>query len=337
MPSPAKTRPTKPAKEGQLSKPSASRKRQPTARISAACEACKKRRSKCTGEPTPCQLCNTLGTECVIDLALDMRRRTALQHARDESKFYRDTLNGLIDSIREDPSSVIDKLVENIRNGATSQEICGIIQHHTNNIGSQGLDHEMQTRKGFEESHSEETKCETISVQTQTDRSLTHEEAKDYKVVTASGLGTVALELGKIKETDVPHPVSALLAELKSCSPSTGEDLLRRFLALQAGDKNPSPPWSELNNGTPSDGMGRSIGKPCMAERIQWRSALHLRSGVNASKEQLQVSRKFCVVRGKRIWSVAFDVSVHNPKLSKLEYFQEICQPLPSFRIQGLR
>ena len=51
--------------------------------ISAACEACKKRKTKCTGGPPPCQLCESLGTECVIDLSLDMRRRAALQRTID--------------------------------------------------------------------------------------------------------------------------------------------------------------------------------------------------------------------------------------------------------------
>lgn len=230
-----------------------------------------------------------------------MRRRATLQRTIDEYKFYQDTLNGLIDSIREGPSSVSDTLVESIRNGATSQEISSIIQHRMDNIESQGSDQEMETRKGLEESNPEKTSHKTISVQTQADGSLTREEAKNYTMVPTSSLGTAASESGRTRETEVPLPVSALLTELKSCSPSTGEELLRRFIELLPGDKNPSPAWWELKKGSPSDGMGQTMEKSCMSERIQWRSPLHLRSERNGSKEQLQVSRQFGVVRAKRI------------------------------------
>lgn len=129
MSSSPKGRLLKPAKEGQPSQTQpVSKKRKPGGRISAACEACKKRKTKCTGGPPPCQLCESLGTECVIDLSLDMRRRAALQRTIDESKTYQDTLNGLVECIRDGASQPLDQLFDYIRTGASLQAIGSAIQ-----------------------------------------------------------------------------------------------------------------------------------------------------------------------------------------------------------------
>jgi hypothetical protein len=128
-----KARQIKLAKEGQgqPAKPSACgpRKRQSTARISAACEACKKRKTKCTGGPPPCKLCQSLGTECVIDLTLDMRRRAALQRTVDESKSYQDALNRLIECIRDGSSPQFESLLEYVRGGASNQDVIDALQN----------------------------------------------------------------------------------------------------------------------------------------------------------------------------------------------------------------
>jgi hypothetical protein len=106
-----------------------------------------------------------------------------------------------------------------------------------------------------------------------------------------------------------------LLAELKRCSPSTGEELLRRFVALQVGEKKASPHPSELNKGNLSDGMGQSIEKSCMAERIQWCPAFHPRSRGHTSKEQLQVRLHSFVLHPKSIEPVSFAVCVQSPQV----------------------
>jgi hypothetical protein len=127
-PTPAE-RPLKP-KRSQLFQTPSSQKRQPRARASAACEACKKRKTKCTGGPPPCQICESRGTGCVIDLSLDLRRRSALKHAQDQCKSYQDTLEGFIDCIRQGPSSLLDTLFESIKNAATTKDAVKTIQPH---------------------------------------------------------------------------------------------------------------------------------------------------------------------------------------------------------------
>ena len=130
MHSPPKALSIQPAKERQPLKPTTAKKRQSSARISAACEACKRRRTKCTGGPPPCKLCENLGTECVIGLSFDMRRRAALQRMIDESRSYQETLNRLMDSIREGPSPRLTSLYDIIKSSGSNQDSAAAIQHY---------------------------------------------------------------------------------------------------------------------------------------------------------------------------------------------------------------
>lgn len=104
------------------------RKRQPSARISAACEACKKRKTKCSGQPPPCQMCEQLDTPCVIDLALDMRRRTALQRTIEESRVFQDTLNGIISILRSGDGSEIQDLITRIQHTTDDEDLSETLQ-----------------------------------------------------------------------------------------------------------------------------------------------------------------------------------------------------------------
>ncbi|KAL2785572.1 hypothetical protein BJX66DRAFT_314484, partial [Aspergillus keveii] len=51
-------------------------------KVSRACSACQEKRSKCSGG-VPCRKCHENGTECLIDLNTDKRRRTLLKQKID--------------------------------------------------------------------------------------------------------------------------------------------------------------------------------------------------------------------------------------------------------------
>lgn len=129
MTSKVELRTLKPARDGQRIVTFRSQRRRSSTRISAACQECKKRKTKCTGGPPPCQLCKIRSTNCVTDVSQDMRRREGLQRVQEESQFYRDTLNGILDCIREGSVNQLDYLLGYIRCGTTIQDISDVIHH----------------------------------------------------------------------------------------------------------------------------------------------------------------------------------------------------------------
>jgi hypothetical protein len=90
---------------------------------SIACESCKKRRRKCSGEPAPCQPCLHFGTECVFELLNDKRRKSALLQASNESRICAAVLNHILESLQEDSSSEIGSIIAMARRGVTSKQI----------------------------------------------------------------------------------------------------------------------------------------------------------------------------------------------------------------------
>lgn len=51
-------------------------------KISHACEPCKRRRSRCTGPPAPCDRCRLEQTDCAFDPGKDKRTRESRNHGR---------------------------------------------------------------------------------------------------------------------------------------------------------------------------------------------------------------------------------------------------------------
>ncbi|OQV01549.1 Fungal Zn2-Cys6 binuclear cluster domain-containing protein isoform 2 [Cladophialophora immunda] len=260
MPSPPNTRPIKPAKE-TISK--APRKKTSSARISAACEACKKRKTKCTGGPPPCQLCETLGTDCVIDLSLDMRRRAAFQRTLDESRTYQDALNNLLDGIREGPSPRLEAMLQRIRGGASNQEITNALHQYSNRTEDEEGDDAMASQIDGAEALMDAGKSPADT----------------------SSLGSGASESAKGRAPDGAMPLGNLLTSLKNASPQEGEAILRQFLALRSDDRVGLPLWaSEARNLW--EGMDAGIALPSVTERAMWHPVLHLRSQSNHVEER---------------------------------------------------
>ncbi|EXJ77032.1 hypothetical protein A1O3_10189 [Capronia epimyces CBS 606.96] len=293
MSSPPRTRPLKPAKDGQPSKPSIPKKRQASARISAACEACKKRKTKCTGGPAPCQLCVSLGTECIIDLSLDMRRRAALQRTLDESRIFQDTLNVLLGAIRGGPSARLDALFEYIRSGASSDDIATAIHSQWNSIEDQDLDQVFTSGADeMEEPLLDGSAAQLKALADSVNGNPTHEELETQKRE-AFRLGSVGSDSrrGRLKNRVGLFDMSRLVAALKTCTPADGEELLRQFLASRFDDKISSNPGSgSVSSGmSSSDGVVQQSPYPSMVERSQWHPALQARSESNRSQQQVHV------------------------------------------------
>lgn len=289
-PEPSSARLLKAAKEGQSSKTPGGRKRTGNARISAACEACKKRKTKCSGGPPPCQLCKTLGTECVIDLSLDMRRRAAFRRTVDESKSFQDALNALIDGIREGPSTRLEVLFEHIKSGATNQEVTMAIQQYL--MPSEDDDGD-----------------ESMLLQPDSGGSI---ETEDFKIST--GLSETSSPDQALSDTSrgkaaelAAMPLSTLLSSLKSQPEAQGESLLRQFLASKHSEKVILPAWSPAGK-SPWKGAGPGINPPSISERITWHPALH----VGEDPQQVGPSFPFRVEKVQRAFVSLFNTRGNN-------------------------
>jgi len=67
-----------------------------SSKTSVACQACKSRKSKCSGGPGTCNACRRLQTKCVVDPSSDMRRRDAKYN----SKAYKALFDAFVESTR---------------------------------------------------------------------------------------------------------------------------------------------------------------------------------------------------------------------------------------------
>lgn len=67
-----------------------------SSKTSVACQACKNRKSKCSGGPGTCHACQRLQTKCVVDPSSDMRRRDAKYN----SKAYKALFDAFVESTR---------------------------------------------------------------------------------------------------------------------------------------------------------------------------------------------------------------------------------------------
>lgn len=96
------------------------------------------RKTKCSGHPPPCQMCEQLDTPCVIDLTLDMRRRTALQRTMEESRAFQDTLSGVIGILRTGDGAEIEGLIAHVQSTANEEDSLEILQTELQIRGKSG-------------------------------------------------------------------------------------------------------------------------------------------------------------------------------------------------------
>ena len=278
MPSSSKARKIKPAEErqGELARPSTSgtRKRRSTARISVACEACKKRKTKCTGGPPPCQLCELLGTDCMIDLALDLRRRAAFQRSEARSKSYQNTLNRLIECIRDGSSPQFQSLLGQIRCGASNQDVIDAVQTLPT-----ALDDDRENTSPLQ-SHSKESPPSP-------DVPIDQEPLLQTEHSAYLNSGESSLPSSLRKEKQPARDIASLLSKLKLLPTADGERLLGQILADYSRGKQYEVRYSAAQHS--HDGFGRNAAVALNVERSKWHPALRLRLQPTESEEERQV------------------------------------------------
>ncbi len=120
--------------------------------------------------------------------------------------------------------------------------------------------------------------------------SLKREDADNQKMEPPSSVGSVPLQLAKRKHRSETTNFESLLAALKSCSISEGEEMLRRFVASEIAEKGSSSPWSTASGRSLLETASPRIVQVGMVERSKWHPALQLRSPTAFDEEKSQVS-----------------------------------------------
>ncbi|KAJ9609234.1 hypothetical protein H2204_015643 [Knufia peltigerae] len=286
MPSPPRARPIKPAKDALPPKPApSSKKKQTSGRISAACEACKKRKTKCTGGPPPCNLCENMGTECVIDLSLDMRRRAALQRTIDESKSYQETFYQLMDAVREGPSPRLDILSEIIQSNLSNQNATTALQQYLRGESDDpGSDHTMVSQDDVANPSTVDDGVgpDAMSVDGGSTAPAPIQPIKQEEMMN----GVLKIEppqsippvTERLKTRPESPEIGSLLMALKTCSISEGEEMLRRLISSTPLEASSSSPWSTTSTKSLLERVTSTSSSAGLAERSLWHPALQLRS-----------------------------------------------------------
>ncbi|RAL14425.1 uncharacterized protein BO97DRAFT_387047 [Aspergillus homomorphus CBS 101889] len=88
---------------------------------SNACEACKRRKTKCQGTQ-PCEKCIQAGTQCIFAEELDRRKKLALRQAKQELHTAYDLLDQMVAALDHCDSAELDRLSSMVKEGYPRRE-----------------------------------------------------------------------------------------------------------------------------------------------------------------------------------------------------------------------
>jgi len=198
----------------------------------------------------------------------------------------------LMDSIREGPSPRLNSLYDIIKSSGSNQDTAAAIQHYLRDSDEQSSDHTMISNGDIVESPPPDEAGEGMNLDGDTGGasapSLKREDADNQKMEPPSSVGSVPLQLAKRKHRSETTNFESLLAALKSCSISEGEEMLRRFVASEIAEKGSSSPWSTASGRSLLETASPRIVQVGMVERSKWHPALQLRSPTAFDEEKSQ-------------------------------------------------
>ncbi|OQV08125.1 Fungal Zn2-Cys6 binuclear cluster domain-containing protein [Cladophialophora immunda] len=114
-------------------RPSTSRKK-----VSLACLACRRRRTKCDGG-VPCASCLSRNTECVKDEYDDGRRKLAVKRRLESLEKDRHLLDALLNALGTGGPNQLHALISLIRSSAGRQELASFLENGFGGIGEVGV------------------------------------------------------------------------------------------------------------------------------------------------------------------------------------------------------
>ncbi|KAK2023007.1 hypothetical protein LX32DRAFT_686810 [Colletotrichum zoysiae] len=97
----------------------------------AACESCRKRKTKCSAERPRCTVCAAKGYECEYNVQPSESRMSALKRAHAEMECRSGCLESILSAMRFLPETRAHEILREIRSGAPIQEILHQIEAGT--------------------------------------------------------------------------------------------------------------------------------------------------------------------------------------------------------------
>lgn len=82
------------------------RRQPPRKKARTACESCKKRKAKCSGQPSPCHACDSLGLDCVFDITKDGRMTFVRNQHKVQVEVLQETISHLVHGFIHHPEHV---------------------------------------------------------------------------------------------------------------------------------------------------------------------------------------------------------------------------------------
>lgn len=216
----------------------------------------------------------------MIDLTLDMRRRTAFQRKVDEFKSYQDALDTLIECIRDRSSSQFESLLEYIRGGASNPDVIHGLQNWPTTLEDDS-ENSSPLQYQFKESQSPPDLQTQSSAHVPTIDEDKHISGVDFAHVEVSSPSALS------KEKESAHDISSLVSKLKLLPTAEGEHLLGHILAEYSSGKQYEVGYAAAQHY--HDDFYRDAAIPSYAERSMWHPALQLRSQPTKSEEDRQV------------------------------------------------
>ncbi|KPI35959.1 uncharacterized protein AB675_10428 [Cyphellophora attinorum] len=107
-------------------------------RTSNACEACKRRKTKCTGSPSPCDVCVKAETYCCFNPKLDTRRKVAYtsSNVQDRQQFM---ITALLQTIKHTSEDDLQQLIRKIRGPPRPDDVAVCLRKHFDTLQAKNL------------------------------------------------------------------------------------------------------------------------------------------------------------------------------------------------------
>lgn len=92
-------------------------------RATTACLACKRRKIKCSGRPSPCDPCKVDSIECIVDLSLDGRRKFSVKRIQDDLDVHRRALYQVLRLLEEPEAQKLREIAPLLHNASSIEQI----------------------------------------------------------------------------------------------------------------------------------------------------------------------------------------------------------------------
>ncbi|KAK5103045.1 hypothetical protein LTS08_003848 [Lithohypha guttulata] len=106
-------------------------------RTTNACEQCQRRKTKCSGQPSPCEACEKAELICQFETKPHVRSRLRITYsAEDERLQY--LLNGVLNALKHNDDQSLNRLIEALQQDRPPQEIAMHLRHNLDVLQNQG-------------------------------------------------------------------------------------------------------------------------------------------------------------------------------------------------------